>query len=59
MNEIEEEREIVVDIEMRKKNWAADNKKEVEMNFVARNDGIEHYKRDRREKCFIMTRFTG
>ena len=27
LNEIEEEREIVVDIEMRKKNWAASNKK--------------------------------
>jgi len=41
LNEIEEEREIVVGIEMRKKNWAASNKKEVKMKCVARNAGIE------------------
>jgi hypothetical protein len=41
-NEIEEEREIVVDIEMRKKNWVASNKNEEKMNSVARNDGMEH-----------------
>jgi hypothetical protein len=50
LNEIEEKREIVVDIEMRKKNWAAINKNEVKMNSVARNVGIEYCKLERTEK---------
>jgi hypothetical protein len=41
-----------VDIEMRKKNWAANNKKEMIMNPVARNAGIEYSKWEQKEIRF-------
>jgi hypothetical protein len=47
-------RETVVDIEMRKKNWAVNNKKEMIMNPVARNAGIEYSKRERKEIRFYF-----
>jgi hypothetical protein len=60
MNEIEEEGEIVVDIEMRRKNWAVINENEVKMNSVARKAGIEYSKRKRTEKeNFIVTKSRG
>jgi hypothetical protein len=49
LNEIEEKRENVMDGEMRKKNWTAKNRKEMIMNTVARNAGIEFSKRERKE----------